>query len=202
MLRPAMRGDWVGSACVLGGYLVGSISFGLLLARRRGIDLRAEGSGNIGATNVGRVLGKRDGRIVLALDAAKGLVPALAARLALMETSPWVGAAAVAATVGHIVPVFHGFRGGKGAATAVGGLVALSPFAGAAAFATYLVGKKLSRRASVGSLLGVVAGAGTTVGLHGLEDPRTFAALALAFLVVVRHHENLARLLRGEEPES
>lgn len=192
----------IGPALTLGSYLVGSVSTGLLLAGSRGIDLRSEGSGNVGATNVGRVLGKRAGRIVLALDAAKGAVPALAARLTLGADDPWTAATGAAAALGHCYPLWHGFRGGKGAATAAGVLLVLSPPAGVAAAATYVGLKKWTRRASVGSLGGALVGAGVTVALHGPASPRAWMAGALLALVVLRHRDNIVRLWRGEEPPS
>jgi len=191
----------LGPALVALGYLLGSISFGLVLAARRGVDLRAEGSGNIGATNVSRVLGKKAGRIVMALDAIKGLVPALTAALLLGVDDPWTAATGVAAALGHVLPVWHRFRGGKGAATAGGVLLAVVPPAGAAALVTFGVLKKLTRRASVGSLGGSAVGLGVTLALHGRAWP-TVMACALLVLIVIRHAGNIRRLVRGEEPPS
>lgn len=182
------------------GYLLGSISFALIAAQRAGVDLRAEGSGNPGATNVGRVLGKRTGRAVLVLDLAKGALPVLLAMGVLGVDSPWTAATGTAAVAGHCFPVWHRFRGGKGAATAAGVLLALVPVAGLAAALTYLVGKRASRRASVGSLLGALVGSGVTFALVG--PPRTWMSLSIVALVFARHHDNLARLARGTEPES
>lgn len=192
----------LGPALTFGAYLLGSISPGLLLARARAVDLRAEGSGNIGATNVARVLGKRAGRTVLVLDAAKGALPALAARLALGPDDPWSAATGTAAVLGHCYPVWHAMRGGKGAATAAGVLLALVPPAGIAAVATYLALKKATKRASVGSIGGALVGAGTTFALLGPASPRTWMAGALFALVLARHRENLRRLAHGQEPPS
>jgi glycerol-3-phosphate acyltransferase PlsY len=189
----------LGPALTLGSYLVGSVSFGLLAARREGVDLREHGSGNTGATNVGRVLGKRTGRAVLALDAAKGALPVLGARLAFGADDPWTAAVGTAAVVGHCFPVWHGFDGGKGAATAAGALLASSPAAGVAAAATYIAVKKLTGRASAGSIAGSFVGAGATLALHGPRSPRTWMAGALLALIVVRHSENIERLLAGAE---
>jgi glycerol-3-phosphate acyltransferase PlsY len=192
----------LGPAIALGGYLLGSISPGLILAKRQGVDLREGGSGNVGATNVGRVLGKRAGRQVLALDAAKGALPALVARAALGPDDPWTAIAGVSAVLGHCYPIWHGFRGGKGAATGAGVLLATVPVAGLAAAGTYLGLKKVTRRASVGSLGGALVGAGVTWAALGAASPRTWMALGIHGLVIVRHRENLARLARGEEPPS
>lgn len=183
----------------LAGYLCGSVSFGLLLARHRGVDLRSTGSGNVGATNVGRALGRRTGRLVLLLDALKGAGPTLAARLVLGADSPFTCATGVAAVVGHVWPIWHGFRGGKGAATGVGSLLAASPLGGVAAFVTYLVAKARTRRASVGSLGGSCVGLVVVLFVEGASWPSAMAAL-ITLLVWVRHAANLRRLWRGEEP--
>jgi glycerol-3-phosphate acyltransferase PlsY len=192
----------IGPALTLGSYLLGSVSFGLLLAKRRGVDLRAEGSGNVGATNVGRLLGKDAGRRVLLLDAAKGALPALAARMALGKDDPWTAAVGTAAVVGHCFPLWHGLRGGKGAATAVGVLLVLAPPAGIAAAGTYFAVKKATGRASAGSIAGALVGAGTTLALLGPASPRTWMAGALLGLVLARHAENIERLVHGTEPPS
>ncbi|MFW6051929.1 MAG: glycerol-3-phosphate acyltransferase [Myxococcota bacterium] len=191
----------VGPVFPAAGYLLGSIGSGLLLARREGVDLRGVGSGNIGATNVGRVLGKQAYYTVLLLDALKGFAPTLAARLTMGPEDPWTAATGVAAALGHCYPVWHGFRGGKGAATAAGVLAAAAPAAGTAAAVTFVGLKKASRRASVGSLGGAVVGTVATVALTGLGW-RTAMASALLALIVARHRSNIARLLRGEEPPS
>ena len=188
-------------ALVVAAYLLGSVSFGLLIARARGVDLRAVGSGNIGATNVGRALGKRTGRFVLVLDALKGALPVLAARWLLGSTSPWTAGVGVAAVVGHLVPVWHGFRGGKGAATGLGVMLAAEPIAGAAAAVTYVLGKALTKRASVGSMLGAVVGCAVAWWLAPL-GAMAWMATAIGVLVLVAHAPNLARLAKGEEPPS
>ena len=192
----------LGPTLALGAYLLGSVSFGLLAARRQGVDLREVGSGNIGATNVGRALGKRTGLVVLLLDAGKGAVPALVARVLLGPDAPWTAAIGVAAVIGHCYPVWHRFRGGKGAATAAGVMLALVPPAGAVAALVYVGLKKLTRRASVGSLGGALAGAATTWLLLGTTSPRTYAASAIVAVVFSRHISNIRRLVRGEEPPS
>jgi len=192
---------FAGPLLTLAAYLLGSVCFGLVLAARQGIDLRAQGSGNVGATNVSRVLGARAGRITLALDGLKGLMPVLAGRLLLGPDDPWTAAAGVVAVVGHLFPVWHGFRGGKGAATAAGVLIAAVPLAGAAAALVFAALKKATRRASVGSI--GAAGTGCVVAL-ALEGPSAFGAMATALLVLVvaAHGANIRRLLRGEEPPS
>lgn len=192
----------VGPAITIAAYLIGSISFALIAAKRKGIDLYAEGSGNPGATNVGRIVGKREGRIVLVLDALKGVLPYGAARLALGADDPWASAAGAAAVIGHCFPIWHRLRGGKGAATAGGVMLVAEPIAGLAAIATYLALKKVTKRASVGSLAGALLGAGIVVALWGWRAPVSVMAIAIAVVVWLRHADNIARLARGEEPPS
>lgn len=180
-------------------YLVGSVSFGLVFASRQGVDLRAIGSGNIGATNVGRALGKTTGRKVMLLDMLKGFVPVFLARWAFDLSWPWITMVGLAAALGHVFPMWHGFRGGKGAATAAGVLLgALPPIGGATAIAFFLV-KKLSRRASVASLSAATLAVALTIAFDGRQWPIQLA-VGLWIIIVLRHTQNIARLFRGEEP--
>jgi glycerol-3-phosphate acyltransferase PlsY len=188
----------VGPVLTIAAYLFGSISFGLIFAKRRGIDLRSIGSGNIGATNVGRALGKQTGRLVLVLDMLKGFVPVALARWAFDLPWPWITAVGLAAALGHVFPIWYGFRGGKGAATSGGILLAALPPIGALTLLTFVVVKKWTRLASVGSLSAATVGAALTLVLDGGEWP-VLLATGLWFLVVLRHWGNLIRLLRGEE---
>jgi glycerol-3-phosphate acyltransferase PlsY len=190
---------WVGIACTVAAYLVGSISFGLLIARRHGVDLRRIGSGNIGATNVGRALGRRAAWMVLVLDGLKGAVPVAAARFALQAPALWIAPIGVAAVLGHLFPIWHGLRGGKGAATGVGALIAAVPLAGGAAAMTYFGLRALTRRSSVGSLGAALVGVAVTASLHR-ASPLTMMAGAIAALIVIRHVDNIQRLMRGDEP--
>jgi glycerol-3-phosphate acyltransferase PlsY len=193
---------WIGPAITLAAYLAGSISFARTVARRYGVDPSTAGSRNPGATNVGRLAGKRAGRTVLVLDMLKGALPLGAARALLGLGDPWTVAAGVAATLGHCAPIWHRFRGGRGAATAAGVMLAAEPLAGALAIALYAVLKKVTRRASVGSLAGAVGGALATAALAGWRAPAAVMAYAIAVIVWLRHGDNLVRLARGEEPES
>lgn len=190
----------LGPGLALAAYLIGSISFALIAGARAGVDLRAEGSGNPGATNVGRVLGKRVGRMVLAADLAKGAIPAGLALALLGAGDPWTAATGVAAVLGHCFPVWHSLRGGKGAATAAGVLLVLAPIAGGVAVVAYVLGKRVSKRASVGSLLG--AGLGGVVATAVYGGHASSMGWAIAGLVLVRHVDNVKRLLDGTEPES
>jgi len=186
---------------IAGAYIAGSIPFGMVLARVKGIDLRSVGSGNIGATNVARAMGKGWAIAVLAADAAKGFVPVwLGSRL---EMTPAVVAlAGGAAILGHMFTLFLRGRGGKGVATSLGVALALSPLAALIGFGAYLVIFAVSRLSSLGSLLGVW----TFSLLYVLREgpPRPLMALALggAALVTLRHRENIARLVRGQEKKT
>lgn len=191
----------LGPGFAVAAYLLGSISFGLIAARRAGVDLRGQGSGNIGATNVGRVLGKRTGRVVLLLDLAKGALPALGAWAVLGPDDPWTAATGAAAVVGHCYPVWHRFQGGKGAATSAGVMLALVWPAGLVALFLYVGLKKLTKRASVGSLVGALAATVVTWVWLG-RGPLAYMTLVILAVVVLRHHGNIVRLARGEEPPS
>ncbi|MEM1330410.1 MAG: glycerol-3-phosphate 1-O-acyltransferase PlsY [Planctomycetota bacterium] len=200
------------------GFLSGSIPFGLLIARRHGIDIREHGSGNIGATNVGRVLGKGPGLTCFALDVAKGLVPVLAAGLMagligsreLPSSLTWWWLLATAAPIlGHIFCPWVGFKGGKGVATGLGALLGVFPvltIAGAGGLAVWLVTLRLTRFVGVSSSLAAaslpfwVMGAWSWLGLAGDRTPFLVITGLLAVLVVVRHRGNLSRTLKGTEP--
>jgi glycerol-3-phosphate acyltransferase PlsY len=189
----------VPSFCLVGGaYLAGSIPFGLVVARAKGVDLRAVGSGNIGATNVARALGKGWAIGVLLLDAAKGFVPvALGRRLGVPPEQ--VALAGAAAIVGHMFTIFLRGRGGKGVATSLGVALALSPLAAACGFGLYIVAYLLFRLSSVGSLLGIWSFPLFATLLGGLPRPYLVLATVVAILVTIRHRENIRRLIRGEE---
>lgn len=187
----------------IAAYLIGSISFAEIIARRAGVDIRAMGSGNPGATNVGRVLGKREGRLVLLLDLGKALVPTLAAHHVLEERDAAI--TGFLAAFGHCYPIWHRFAGGKGVASAAGALLALAPLAGLLAGVTFFVVRRRSQRASVGSLAGAGVGAVACGGLviAGVDGwPVAVLGVAIFALVVWRHRDNIARLRAGTEPPS
>ena len=188
----------LGPLHILTAYLLGSVCFGLVFARRRGVDLRAVGSGNIGATNVARALGPNVGRVVMSLDMAKGALPVASALWLFGLDVVWVGATACAATLGHIFPLWFGFRGGKGAATAGGALLSAVPLAGLLSFLSFLIAKRASGHASVGSLTACIVAPLATWWTHA-SLPWVAVVLTLVTLVVVRHHSNISRLLRKEE---
>jgi len=178
------------------GYILGSIPFGLLLTRAAGLDIRAVGSGNIGATNVLRT-GKRGlAAATLVLDAAKGAVAVLiSAALGGPIAGLWAGLGAV---LGHLFPVWLGFRGGKGVATALGVLLAAAWPVGLVACAAWLAAAAVLRISSAASLIALAVAVPVAWGLAG---PATAVlALAIALLVFVRHAANIRRLLGGTEP--
>ena len=189
---------WIGPTLTAVAYLSGSICFGLLVAQRHGVDLREVGSGNVGATNVGRALGGRTARFVLLLDAAKGALPVGVAFYLLGRLDPWTASAATAAVFGHCYPIWFGFRGGKGVATAAGVTAVLQPFALLAGLAAFLLVRRVSGKTSVGSLVGVLVALGT-VGALDRGSPPTYALAAIVVLIIWRHRSNLSRLRRGEE---
>jgi acyl phosphate:glycerol-3-phosphate acyltransferase len=187
------------TVAVLGAYLVGAVPVGWLVARAFGLgDIRRHGSGNIGATNVLRTVGRLPAVVTLLGDVLKGyLAVVLAARLAPDEPLA-IAVATVAAVVGNCWSVFLGFRGGKGVATGLGALLRLVPWATLAALPVFVVVVVTFRYVSLGSLLAALC---VPLGAALLGYPRTVvvAALAVALIVVGRHHANIARLRAGTE---
>ncbi|MCS6957757.1 MAG: glycerol-3-phosphate 1-O-acyltransferase PlsY [Aquificaceae bacterium] len=183
---------------VLFAYLYGSILFGEHIARWKGIDIRSVGSGNVGATNVGRVLGKRYAVIVFLLDFSKGFVPMVLARLyfGLEEwTAFFVG---IASLLGHMYPIFHGFSGGKGVATAFGVLSALSPLIAILSIAFWGIVFKWKGIVSLASL-SASALAVILLLLSGYPFKIFLMGLVMLLLIVYKHKENIKRLLEGTE---
>lgn len=183
---------------LFGAYLLGSIPFAFLIARRwRGIDLRRSGSGNVGATNVMRTAGTRSAMAAVALDIIKGAaVVVLANKAAPGAVAP--SAAGVAAIVGHIYPVWLRFRGGKGVATAFGVFGMLAPVGAMVCFCCFLGTVWATKYVSLGSLVATLALAPLAY-LTDAPRPVVAAALATAVLVVGRHRSNLSRLQAGTE---
>lgn len=185
-------------ALVVLAYVLGSISFGLLIARvYGGADLRRSGSGNIGATNVVRTLGKTAGILALLGDGAKGLVAVLGAQ-AWGQASMLPALAAVAAVLGHMFPLYHGFRGGKGVATALGVLLPTLPLPLLGGFIVWLVVVAVWRYVSAGSMLAALVVPLLAV-LWSYPVSLVLAATLIALLVLYKHRENLFRLLQGSE---
>ncbi len=188
------------SALVLGAYLLGAIPFGLLLTRLWvQEDVRRVGSGNIGATNVARAAGKGAAGIVLLLDMIKGFAPAwIAARALGPGEAWWTAAVGMAAFAGHVFPLYLGFRGGKGVATALGFSLAVAPLAALAGVAVYVSVYGASRISSLGSLCAAVTVASFAFVVVD-SPPYAWAILAMVAVVIIRHRSNLERLLRRQE---
>lgn len=201
---------------VVGAYLLGAVPFGFVIGKARGIDIRQHGSKNIGATNAGRVLGRKWGIICLVLDILKGLAPTLVFGLTVMPAdaaaSAWLMwlAVAVAAVLGHLFPLYLGFRGGKGVATTIGVALGIFPHFTVAMLVSvvgYFALRYATGLVSVGSLtLAVLFPVATyvyAVPMRGeaLADVWPLVAVAglLSLLIIVRHRENIRRLLKGQE---
>jgi glycerol-3-phosphate acyltransferase PlsY len=178
-------------------YLIGSIPTGLLLGKAYGIDVRKEGSGNIGATNLYRTVGRKVGIITLIGDCLKGLLPVLLVKLSSLppEFAAWVG---LAAFCGNVFSIFLKFKGGKGVATALGVFLALAPLAVAIAIALFAVLMFLWRYVSLGS---IAAAAAMPLAVYFLGGSRTLTivTLVISLIIIIRHHENIGRLLSGNE---
>ena len=181
-------------ALIAAAFWAGAIPFGVLIARRRGVEIREHGSGNIGATNVTRVLGARAGAIVLALDALKGALPTAVALAG--GAAPWTTAlAGGAAILGHCFSPFLGGRGGKGVATAFGVFLVLAPAAGGLAVAVFVVVFRATRVPALGSLAGALAISAVLL-MRG-AGPFAVLACATSALLFYTHRTNLAKLRRG-----
>ena len=188
----------LGALLIIGGYLLGSVASAVLVSHLMGLpDPRAEGSRNPGATNVLRLGGRKAAAITLAGDLLKGLLPVLLARL--LGAGPAVaGAVAVAAFLGHLYPVFFGFRGGKGVATAAGTLLALAPAVGVATVLLWLAIAAVFRYASLAGI-SAAALAPLLAWLFSYPAPIVLAVLLIAALLIWRHRSNIQRLLAGTE---
>jgi glycerol-3-phosphate acyltransferase PlsY len=189
----------------LAAYLLGSIPFGYLLVRFfLKEDIRAKGSGNIGATNVIRSGAKKLGALTFLLDVCKGIVAVLIVSRIVLAPVPHQNAAALAALcaiLGHIYTVWLRFKGGKGVATALGVFLALAPYAALAGLAVFVFVFALSKYVSLASILAAVAFAPAAMLLpHRAYTPLMIAVIFAAPLIVIaRHHKNIARLLNGTE---
>ena len=188
---------WILIIWLTGAYLLGSVPTGLLLGKLYGIDVRKEGSGNIGATNLYRTVGRKIGVVTLVFDCLKGLIPVLAARECGIGSDQvaWIG---LAAFCGHVFSVFLCFKGGKGVATALGVFLALSPLSVAIAVGVFLALVLKWRYVSLGSIVaaGVMPPA---VALLGGGQGMLVVTTLIAVIVIIKHLGNIKRLLAGTE---
>ncbi len=188
----------VAAFLTLAAYLFGALPFGLFVARMHGIDIRHHGSGNIGATNVFRVVGKGWGIFTFVLDALKGFIPAfLFPKLAGVEAE-WGVLFGAAAILGHSFPVYLRFKGGKGVATSAGMLLGVAPLAVGIGFLCWVVCMVVSRYVSLSSIMAALA-VGASIWFMDKPPVVRVVLTALAVLVVWLHRANIKRLLNGTE---
>ncbi|HPD45860.1 MAG TPA: glycerol-3-phosphate 1-O-acyltransferase PlsY [Anaerohalosphaeraceae bacterium] len=205
------------AALTVAAYLLGSIPFGLLIARAHGVDLRRIGSGNIGATNVSRALGRPWAMVCFAFDCLKGLVPMLVAALLIDQITVgvlwlWLGVGC-AAIIGHVFPVYLRFRGGKGAATSLGVIFGLYPYLTLPGLVILMIWSAVLITWRYVSLASILAALSFPVVLavaiciqpdwhFAVLWPLLIVACAISILVIVRHVENIKRLLEGSESKA
>jgi len=186
---------------IVASYLVGAIPFGVVLSRGRGVDIREQGSRNIGATNVSRLLGKKLGLCTLLLDIAKGYLPMFVAGL-LVGDDPGrnlvIGLCGAASITGHMFTVYLGFRGGKGVATGLGVFLYLAPKALLISLVVFIAAVGLTGYVSLGSLL---ASAAILPGLYFFGEPswKFYLAGFVVTMIWIKHYQNIGRLLNGTE---
>lgn len=183
------------AAAAIAAYLIGNISPSIIMAKMKGIDIRKEGSGNAGTTNALRVMGKKAGLITLVVDILKGTVAVILGCLIAGHLGGMI--CVIAVFCGHVWPVFFGFKGGKGVATAFGALLGLNPLMAVSVLAVVVVFVIITKRMSVGSILG--AASFPFISFFMERDFVIFGTV-LAVIVIVKHRANIKRLIRGEEP--
>ncbi len=185
---------------VIIAYLLGSVSFSIVTAKlSKGIDIRQHGSGNAGATNTLRVLGKGPAIAVLVLDILKGVLAVVIAKWIIPDLSSWVPAAsALAAICGHTWPIFFGFKGGKGVATTAGVMLTLNFVPALIAFVIAIIIMAITRYVSVGSIIGTAL-IPLLMWLNGTDSTEILLATLVFVLVTFRHRSNLVKLMNGTE---
>ncbi len=178
-------------------YLIGAVPVGYIIAKRRGVEIIREGSGNVGATNVGRVLGKKAGMLTLFLDIAKGLIAVIAARTVSNDPA-FFSCAGLAVVLGHCFSIPPLLRGGKGVATSLGAVLGLQPLMALAAIIVFGLTFGASRIVSLSSVTAVVITPVISL-LAAVDDWSFYAMAGIAVVVVIRHKDNLKRLCSGTE---
>jgi glycerol-3-phosphate acyltransferase PlsY len=182
------------------GYLIGAIPFGFIAGKLKGFDLRKVGSGNIGATNIYRTLGTLPAILVFILDLLKGALAVYAARMIIPDSPAVIVISGIAAVIGHMYPVYIGFKGGKGSATSLGVLLGIAPDLFAVAMIYTAVAIAVTRYVSVTSITGVIL---LSVLMFAFHKPVEYsiATVIVAVLVTYKHIPNIKRLLSGTEPK-
>jgi len=183
---------------IVPAYLLGTFPSAVMVARSKGIDIQKVGSGNPGASNIARTMGTKWGVIVFVLDGLKGAIPAAAALMLTHRPSPLAYAMVAAATVGHMYPVTRRFKGGKGVATLGGATLVLQPLLFAILTVGWVAIRKTTGKASLASLM-LTVGFPLGVALMGGPGWEVTTAAALGALVLMRHLDNIQRLLGGSE---
>ncbi len=184
------------AAAIAISYLLGSVNFGIIVASTQGIDIRSTGSGNPGMSNILRTLGKRSAALVLIGDAFKGAAAAALGALWIGGDFGWV--TLFAAVIGHAFPIWHGLKGGKSVATALGGVMFLVPWVGVILGIIWIVSLVISKTASIGSLVVMVLLVPMVIVSGGTRTAVGWSA-AIAVFVIVRHWSNIERLVRSDE---
>ncbi len=190
-------GDLVFFLLLISGYILGSVLFGDIIAKAKGVDLRKVGSGNVGATNVRRALGKKYGIIVFILDALKGFIPTYLS-LSLLENEWHIAFVALSPILGHIFPIFYRFKGGKGVATSFGVILALYPLGALICLLIWVGILYITKYVSLASMT-AVASSPFIIALSGGSLPYVILAVVVALLVVFSHRSNISRLIAGKE---
>lgn len=188
------------------GYLLGAIPVGVIIARSKGVDIFKFGSGNPGATNVKRACGKAAGNLCFVLDALKGFVAAMLPTLALFWGAEIAGSvttlkivALVAAIVGHMYPIFTGFKGGKGVSVTIGGLAGFMWIAILIGLVLWVIVFYSSKYVSLASIAMSLSLPISSALIYGMNTAQTYLAIFIAVVVIYKHHSNIKRLLNGTE---
>ena len=184
---------------VISCYIVGSVPFGYIAGKLRGIDIRTQGSGNIGSTNVSRVLGRKTGIAVQILDIAKGILPVLVGKYLGLSPS-WLVTGGLIAICGHNWTIFLGFKGGKGVNTSLGVALGLMPLNASLCFVVWIIAVLIWKYISLGSVLAAIT---FPILAFVYNYPLIYKIMAVivALFIVVRHRANIKRIIDGTEPK-
>ncbi|MCX5642863.1 MAG: glycerol-3-phosphate 1-O-acyltransferase PlsY [Candidatus Omnitrophica bacterium] len=191
----------IGLYLLVGGYLLGSLPFGYLIGRSYGVDIRTKGSGNIGAANILRVIGKGPALATLLLDTVKGFLPTLLARQTCLLPPGWIVAVGLSVIIGHTFSVFLNFKGGKGVATSLGVLIGLSPLTALFILLVWLAIFAVSRIISLASMAAALSLPPLLWCLAGRQPVFLAFGILITALVFLAHRKNIGRLFSGQEPK-